>query len=144
MATSINAYEKLYNNMKTRFTVVNGDSECSLGEYMLLKAKKQKEGAALPVSNTLQKTTAVTSFFRYVNDKLMVKEAPAKDKIIRAFPFRTTAAAVLSAMLICTFAISYGAAGITSMENDGDASYMSITEDIDKEKSELSKNYKVN
>ena len=78
MATSMNAYERLYNNMKTRFTVVNGESECSLGEYMLIKAGKKKESSALPVANaTLRQPSAVVSFVNYINDRLMVKEAPA-------------------------------------------------------------------
>ena len=130
MATSINAYDRLYSNMKTRFTVVNGENEYSLGEYMLLKAGKKKEAASLPVANaTLKQLSPVRSFICYVNDKLMVKEAPAKDKVIRAFPFRTTAAAVISALLVCTFALSYGLAGINSMTSEANASYISATED---------------
>lgn len=132
MATSINAYERLYSNMKTRFTVVNGENEYSLGEYMLLKAGKKKEAATLPVTNaTLKQPSPVRSFVSYVNDKLMVKEAPAKDKVIRAFPFRTTAAAVISALLVCTFALSYGLAGINSVTSEGNTSYISVSEDDD-------------
>lgn len=133
MATSMNAYERLYSNMKTRFTVINGNDECSLGEYMLMKAGKKKESATLPVAaNTLKQPSAVISFFNYVNDKLMVKEAPAKDKVMRAFPFRTTAAALLSALLVCTFAISYGAASINNISGES-ASYVSASEIEDKE-----------
>ena len=129
MATSMNAYDRLYSNMKTRFTVVNGNNEYSLGEYMLLKAGKKKESATLPATAaTLKQLSPVRSFISYVNDKLMVKEAPAKDKVIRAFPFRTTAAAVISALLVCTFAVSYGLAGINSI-TDGNSSYISVTED---------------
>lgn len=129
MATSMNAYERLYNNMKTRFTVVNGESECSLGEYMLIKAGKKKESSALPVANaTLRQPSAVVSFVNYINDRLMVKEAPAKDKVMRAFPFRTAAAAVLSALLVCTFVVSYGAASLNSATEDS-GTYMSISED---------------
>ena len=39
---TVNAYEALYTNMKNRFTVVNDNSEYSLGEYMLMKAGKKK------------------------------------------------------------------------------------------------------
>ena len=132
MATSMNAYERLYTNMKTRFTVVNGNDECSLGEYMLMKAGKKQNTATLPVAaNTLRQPSAVVSFISYVNDKLMVKEAPAKDKVIRSFPFRTTAAALLSALLVCTFAISYGAASINSMNID-DGTHISVSEFDDK------------
>ena len=129
MATSMNAYDRLYSNMKTRFTVVNGNNEYSLGEYMLLKAGKKKEAATLPATaSTLKQLSPVRSFISYVNDKLMVKEAPAKDKVIRAFPFRTTAAAVISALLVCTFAVSYGLAGINNV-TDANASYISVSED---------------
>ena len=129
MATSMNAYERLYNNMKTRFTVVNGESECSLGEYMLIKAGKKKESSALPVANaTLRQPSAVVSFVNYINDRLMVKEAPAKDKVMRAFPFRTAAAAVLSALLVCTFVVSYSAANLNSASQES-GTYMSISDD---------------
>ena len=115
--------------MKTRFTVVNGESECSLGEYMLIKAGKKKESSALPVANaTLRQPSAVVSFVNYINDRLMVKEAPAKDKVMRAFPFRTAAAAVLSALLVCTFVVSYGAASLNSATEES-GTYMSISED---------------
>ena len=130
MATSMNAYDRLYSNMKTRFTVVNGNNEYSLGAYMLLKADKKKEEASLPIANaTLKQPSPVRSFISYVNDKLMVKEAPAKDKVIRAFPFRTTAAAVISALLVCTFAVSYGLAGINNITAEGNGSYISVSED---------------
>ena len=129
MATSINAYERLYCNMKERFTVVNGGSECSLGEYMLHKADKKKE-STLPVSRSaLRHPSAISSFFSYVNDKLMVREAPSKDKVIRSFPFRTTAAAVLSALLVCTFVVSYGAASVKSITDNQAAAYASVAED---------------
>ena len=132
MATSMNAYDRLYSNMKTRFTVVNDNNEYSLGEYMLLKANKKKEAVSLPVANaTLKQLSPVRSFISYVNDKLMVKEAPAKDKVIRAFPFRTTAAAVISALLVCTFAVSYGVAGINSISSEDNGSYISVSEDED-------------
>ena len=136
MATSMNAYEKLYNNMKTRFTVVvNEDCECSLGEYMLSKADKEKEIAELPVATLVpQQPSAVVSFVNYINDKLMVKEAPQKDKVIRAFPFRTAAAALISALLVCTFAMTYGATQLNA-STESDATYMSISEDVNNEAS---------
>lgn len=145
MATSINAYEKLYSNMKARFTVVNGDSDCSLGEYMLMKAGKKKESANIPVpTNTLRQPSALTSIITYVNDKLMVKEAPEKDKVMRAFPFRTTAAAVLSALLLCTFGVSYGMASLNALNKDTGTSYLSITEDVDTEEVNAKVEYSVN
>ena len=132
MTTTANVYERLYDNMKARFTVVNGGNECSLGEFMLMKAGKKRESGIVPATTTaLRHPSAITSFFSYVNDKLMVKEAPAKDKVIKAFPFRTTAAAVLSALLVCTFAVSYGAAAVNSI-TDSQASYASVcAEDVE-------------
>ena len=137
MATSMNCYEKLYNNMKARFTVVNGDSECSLGEYMLMKAGKKKESSALPIAAaTLRQPTAIVSFVNYMNDKLMVKAAPQKDKVMRAFPFRTAAAAILSALLVCTFVVTYSATALNTTNQDTGSSYMAVSEDAELEQTE--------
>ena len=38
-----NVYDTLYNNMKQRFTVVNGENEYTLGGYMLMKAREKQE-----------------------------------------------------------------------------------------------------
>ena len=81
-----------------------------------------------------QQPSAVVSFVNYINDKLMVKEAPQKDKVIRAFPFRTAAAALLSALLVCTFAMTYGATQLNA-NTESDATYMSISEDVNNEAS---------
>ena len=114
----MNAYEKLYNNMKTRFTVVNENSECTLGEYMLAKAGKKKESTTLPIASaTLRQPSAVVSFVNYINDKLMVKEAPQKDKVMRAFPFRTSMAAALSAVVACALIFSYGIFTVNGLGN---------------------------
>ena len=105
-----NVYEDLYNNMKNRFTVVNDNCEYTLGEYMLMKAG-QKNASKLPATrSSVSNQKPITAFFKYVNDKLTLKAPPAKDKTIKKFPFRTSAAAVLSAVIACTLAISYGAA----------------------------------
>ena len=110
-----NVYENLYTDMKNRFTVVNDNCEYTLGEYMLMKAGKKKETSNLPaMRNHTSSETAVTAFFRYVNDKLTLKAPPAKDKTIRRFPLRTCCAAVLSAVVACTLVISYGSATLRS------------------------------
>lgn len=105
-----NVYENLYNNMKNRFTVVNDNCEYTLGEYMLMKAGQKKTSNLPAVRNSVSNQKPITAFFKYVNDKLTLKAPPAKDKTIKKFPFRTSAAAVLSAVVACTLAISYGAA----------------------------------
>ena len=112
MAT--NNYEKLYANMKKRLTVIDSESEYTLGEYMTMKADKKKDAAVVPASNTTQLTrseNAVVNFISYINDKLTVKEPPVKDKTIRAFPFRASASALLSAVVACTFMLSFGIIG---------------------------------
>ena len=128
MATSMNAYEKLYINLKNKFTVVDEDeNEYSLGEYMLIKAGKKTNTSVLPIA-TLRQSSAVVTFVNFINDKLMVREAPQKDKVMRAFPFRTAAAAVLSALLVCTFVITYSATNLNNMSNENAPGYMAISE----------------
>jgi hypothetical protein len=115
--TSYNAYEKLFNNMKNGLTVVNDNGEYSLGDYMLMKAGKQKEISTLPAQRTDSSSQrAITALFSYVNEKLAVKEPPAKDKIIKSFPLRTSAAALLSAVLACTLVLTYGATAANSKD----------------------------
>ena len=109
-----NTYEKLYDNMKQRFTVINGSDECTLGEYMLLKADQKKEDANLPVIQRSTATSgerAVAMLVSYVNDKLTIKAPPVKDKTLRAFPFRTSASAFLSAAVACCFLLTFGIIG---------------------------------
>ena len=122
-------YENLYNNMKNRFTVVNENSEYTLGEYMLMKAGKKKETSNLPaMRSSVSGDTAIVAFVKYVNDKLTVKAPPVKDKTIRAFPFRTAAAAFVSALLTCSLLISFGSVTMHSLGNDTPAS-IEITEE---------------
>ncbi len=104
-----NAYDNLYNTMKNGLTVVKDGNEYSLGNYMMTKAGKQRETALVAATNVSKSQHAVSAFFSYVNDKLTVKEPPAKDKTMRSFPLRTSLAAFLSAVIVCTIAITYGA-----------------------------------
>lgn len=130
---TVNAYEALYNNMKNRFTVVNDNSEYSLGEYMLMKAGKKKETSNLPVAKSCaSNTTAVTAFFKYVNDKLTVKKPPLKDKIIKRFPFRTSVAALMSAIVACTLIVTYGTVTLRSMTKDTPTTVYSESSDYKK------------
>lgn len=113
-----NVYDALYNSMKERFTIEDKATHCeyNLGEYMLMKAgKKANMTSTLPAerNNTaVVSKNAISAVFSYVNDKLTLKAPPAKDKTIRRFPFRTSLAAVLSAVIACTIAISYGSAAL--------------------------------
>lgn len=104
-------YEQLLNNMKNRFTVDNNGTDCTLGEYMLIKANVKKEQNALVVAKNAavvaKSERAVGALVTYVNDKLTIKVPPVKDKTIKAFPFRTSASAFLSACVACAFVFSF-------------------------------------
>ena len=112
MAHTTNNYDKLYMSMKENLTVAN--SNCTLGEYMLMKAAKKREEAALPVairpSATRSERTAAL-VCTYIEDKLTVKAEPEKDTVIRSFPLRTAAAAFLCAVVASTFILSIGLLG---------------------------------
>ncbi len=127
MALHNNAYDRLYNNMKNSFTVVNDGCECTLGEYMLKKAKEKQNTSNLPVA-MYGKDTAVAAIYSYVNDKLTIKAPPVKDKTIKAFPFRSCAAAMLSAVVCCAVIFSYGNFIVSENER---ASYVAEIENED-------------
>lgn len=116
-----NAYDTLYNNMKQRFTVVSGENEYTLGGYMLMKAKEKQEKSNLPttiVSST--RSVALQSVLTYINQKLTIKEVPAPEKTIKAFPLRTALSAACSALLICTLMFSFGTLnGLMPSANEG-------------------------
>ncbi len=117
--TQTNNYERLYDNMRNRFTIASDNNEYTLGEYMLMKADvKKTEAAALPVAlhNTVTKSElAVASITTFVNDKLTIKTVPEKDKTIRAFPLRASASAFLSASVACAFILSVALIGVKAM-----------------------------
>ena len=103
-----NAYETLYNNMKNKFTVVSENTEYTLGEYMSMKANPQTPVSNLPVARSANQNNSIAAIFSYVNEKLAVKKPPVREKVIRKFPFRTSAAAFLSALVGCSLMFSYG------------------------------------
>ena len=116
MTQTTNNYDKLYENMKQRFTVSQNDTAYTLGEYMLMKADgKKSENTALPVA--VMSEVAVTNIVSFVDDKLTIKQAPVKDKTIRAFPFRASASAFLTASVACAFLLSFVLIGAKSMAN---------------------------
>ncbi len=130
MASVNNVYDNLYNNIKNRFTVESDNCEYSLGEYMLMKAKEKKaSGSNLPVM-AHQETRAIAAIFNYVNDKLTVKQAPEKDKTLKAFPFRTSVAAFLSSLLLCTVVFTYGVFALNSISSaDGAPSTVELADE---------------
>ena len=92
-------YDTLYNNMKNKFTVVNGESEYTLGEYMSMKANAKSASKNLTVAKNASHANSISALFTYVNEKLAVKKPPVREKVMRKFPFRTSAAAFLSAIV---------------------------------------------
>lgn len=129
MTQATNNYDKLYENMKQRFTVSNDDTEYTIGEYMLMKADVKKTDAALPVamrSSATNTERAVANIVTYVNDKLTIKQAPVQEKTIKAFPFRASASAFLSAAVACSFMLSVCLIGANSLSNT--ASEANVTE----------------
>ena len=131
MAT-YNNYDKLYENMKNRLTVVDENSEYTLGEYMTMKADNRKTNSNLPIasrSNSGRGERAVAMLVSYVNDKLTIKEAPVKDKTIRAFPFRASMSALLSAAVACTFIFTIGIIGSRALgSNSANGNDMIVVE----------------
>ena len=106
MTATMNQYDALYTNLKNRFTVIYNGAECTVGDFMLMKANKKAE-TSLPIA-TSSKTTSIATIVEYVNDKLTVKKAPVKDKTMRSFPLRTSISALLSATAACALVLSCG------------------------------------
>ena len=105
--TTQNAYEKLYNDMRSQFTVLSNDNEYTLGGYMSMKANTPTKN--LPTQKSVSNDNhAIAAVFSYVNDKLAIKKAPVKDKTMRTFPFRTSVASLLSAVVSCALIFSFG------------------------------------
>ena len=119
MTQTTNNYDKLYENMNQRFTILSDNNEYTLGEYMLMKADvKKTESAALPVAvktAVAKSETAMTSIVSFVDDKLTIKQAPVKDKTIKAFPFRASASAFLTASVACAFVLSFALIGARTL-----------------------------
>lgn len=119
MTQTTNCYDRLYENMKQRFTISQDSTEYTIGEYMLMKADvKKAENAALPVAVQTAVTKsemAVTNIVSFVDDKLTIKQAPVKDKTIKAFPFRASAAAFLTASVACAFVLSFALIGAKTL-----------------------------
>ena len=132
-ATFNNVYDNLYTNLKNRFTVEKDAAEYTLGEYMLMKSRAAKnEGKDLAIVPTYNRSNAIVNVMNYVNDKLTVKRAPEKDKTLRAFPFRTSLAAFLSSVLVCTVVFTYGILTIKNISStDGTPAVVEVEEEID-------------
>lgn len=111
-ATITNPYDALYTNLKNQFIVIYQGTECTVGDFMRMKANKKPE-STLPIATTAVKTTSLSTIVEYVNDKLTVKQAPIKDKTIKNFPVRTSVSALLSATAACALVLSCGIFALT-------------------------------
>lgn len=122
MTQTTDRYDQLLNNMKSRFTVDNNGQDCTLGEFMLVKANAKKAETALIVAKNAAVVAkgerAVGALVSYVNDKLTIKVPPVKDKTIKAFPFRASASALLSASIACAFIFSFCLIGAKVLGNN--------------------------
>ena len=105
--STVNKYEALYKNMQKHFTIEKDGDSYTLGAYMRKRANESSTEQNLPVAIKENSGAALRSIVNYVNDKLTVKRTPATERTMRAFPLRTSLAACLSAVLICTLMFSY-------------------------------------
>ena len=120
MTQTTSNYDRLYENMKQRFTVSTEDNEYTLGEFMLMKAggHKSEASSSLPVSVKTAVTKsemAVSNIVTFVDDKLTIKQAPVKDKTIKAFPRRASASAFFTAAVACAFVLSFALIGFKAL-----------------------------
>lgn len=128
MTTTTNTYDRLYENMKQRFTVAEDGNAYTLGEFMLMKAnnsQKPEASSSLPVAVKTAVTkseTAVSSVISFVDEKLTIKQAPVKDKTIRSFPLRASASAFFTAAVACAFILSFVLIGVRAMNSPTPAS----------------------
>ena len=114
MTSVKNAYDTLYENLKDRFTVVYEGCDCTLGDYMLIKAgKRQMSESELPAPVSADKTNTLTSIVDYVAAHFTVKDAPAREKTIRRFPLRSSMSAIFTAAAACALVFSLGIFSLT-------------------------------
>ena len=122
--------------MKKRFTITTGENEYTLGGYMMMKAKQKHEKASVPATVKETRPLPIQTFISYVNRKLTIKEAPAPEKTIKAFPFRTALSATCSALLVCTLMFSFGALnGLMPKATQG-GGYIALAEEKEEDVSE--------
>lgn len=117
MTSVKNPYDTLYNNLKDKFTVVCEGCDCTLGDYMLIKAgKAQTSESNLPAPICSENTSSVASIVDYVAAHFTVKEAPVREKTIRRFPLRSSISALFTAAAACALVFSFG---IFALNNSG-------------------------
>lgn len=124
-------YDKLYNNMVKKFTVENDNTDYTLGDYMLMKARTKKNAMTVAANSSLAvaepKSSSLTTVFSYIGEKLRVKKAPVKDKTMRKFPLRASLSALCSATIVCALVVCCAVFGLSSA-NGGSDNIVSVTE----------------
>ncbi len=124
-------YDKLYNNMVKKFTVENDNTDYTLGDYMLMKARAKRNAMTVAANNGLavaeSKNTSLTTVFSYIGEKLRVKKAPVKDRTMRKFPLRSSLTALCSATIVCALVVFCAVFGLSSAKNEYD-NIVSVTE----------------
>ena len=130
-----NAYEKLYDTMKNRFTVIKDNSEYSLGEYMALKSANAQAKAEEAEKTNMKNT--VSSFFTYLREKF--EEKKTQPKVRRAFPLRSFASACLCALVVISLTLSFDA--FATMANE--STLPAVTESNPEDEKETLK-YEIN
>lgn len=137
--TQMNNYDRLYENMKQRFTVSADNNEYTLGEYMLMKANSKKAEAPstnLPVAVQTAVTRsemAMSNIVSFVDEKLTIKQAPVKDKTIKSFPLRASASAFLTAAVACAFVLSFALIGVKALSAPAPTSAETSSQQQEKE-----------
>ena len=109
---------------------------------MMMKAKEKQEKSNLPTTITSStRAVALQSVLTYINKKLIIKEAPAPEKTIKAFPLRTALSAACSALLICTLMFSFGTLNGLSFDRGNEKGYIALSEEKPAESTEETYTY---
>ncbi len=149
--TQMNNYDRLYENMKQRFTVSADNTEYTLGEYMLMKAesKKAETTSNLPVAvhtAVTRSEMAMSNIVSFVDEKLTIKQAPVKDKTIKSFPLRASASAFLTAAVACAFILSFALIGVKALSAPTNSTVETSSQqenDLEKRNEKVNINYTV-
>ena len=107
MTSVKNPYDTLYDSLKDTFTVSLDGCNCTLGDYMLIKAgKRQTSASNLPAATAHE--DRFSTIVDYVSHKLTVKAAPQRERTIRRFPVRSSMSAIYTAVASCALVFSLG------------------------------------
>ena len=115
-----NSYEKLYENMKNKFTIIKNNNEYTLGEYMNMKIEIAQKSDKNDEKNNAKHS--VSSFLSYISSKI----SKIKERGLQEFPVRSLASACLSIFVVCALVFSFSA---VSVPNDDSAIPVSMEDD---------------